>query len=243
MPTAVRSIRLDALRGAAVLWMIGFHFCFDLNWIRLWHPVQSFTRDPFWFGQRTLIVTLFLLCVGVGQGLGGSTSARFGRRWWQIAVAAGMVSAGSALLFPRSWIAFGVLHGIAVMLLLLRWSTATLASWPAGVTLALGAGLIGLTPMLQHSAFNSPWLHWTGLMTRPPITEDFVPVLPWLGVVLWGWAWGHSAPGRRWWGAVTPPVLTPLAWLGRHSLPIYLLHQPVLIGSLWLWKAGFTTPA
>jgi uncharacterized membrane protein len=238
----LRSVRLDALRGAAVLWMIGFHFCFDLNWMRLWHPVQSFSRDPFWYGQRVAILTLFLVCLGVGQALGGGQSPRFWRRWGQIAGAALLVSAGSALVFPRSWIGFGVLHSVAVMLLLLRGWQPMGQRWPP-LTWVLGTGAVLLPFGFRHAALNAPWLSWTGLMTRPPITEDFVPVLPWLGVALWGWAWGHSAPGRRWWSGAVAPAFTPLAWLGRHSLPIYLLHQPVLIGSLWLWKAGFTTPA
>ena len=57
--------RLDALRGAAIVWMAVFHLCFDLNLHGLIDPRQNFYRDPFWTGQRTAIVSLFLLCAGL----------------------------------------------------------------------------------------------------------------------------------------------------------------------------------
>ena len=69
-------------------------------------------------------------------------------------------------------------------------------------------------------------------MTRKPYTEDFVPVLPWLGVMLWGLAAGQWLLQHRRGvlaGAV-PAALQPLALLGRWSLSFYMLHQPVFIG-------------
>jgi uncharacterized membrane protein len=85
--------------------------------------------------------------------------------------------------------------------------------------------------------FNSPWLNWLGLITRKPVTEDYVPVLPWLGVMWWGVALGvwfkRAGPSRQ----VLPlPAFTrPLARLGRWSLSYYMLHQPVMIGALIAW--------
>ena len=76
----------------------------------------------------------------------------------------------------------------------------------------------------------SPWLNTVF------VTEDFAPVLPWLGVVLWGLAAGRwvLAQRRGWLTGVAPAALGPLATLGRWSLSFYMLHQPVLIGTLWL---------
>ena len=54
--------RIDLLRAAAMLWMTVYHFCFDLDYFGLIH--QAFLSDPFWTTQRTLIVSLFLLCAG-----------------------------------------------------------------------------------------------------------------------------------------------------------------------------------
>ena len=118
MPAA-RLDRLDALRGVAIVWMVAFHFAFDLNHFGWLQPPQRFTQDPFWTLQRTLIVSLFLLCAGAGQAVAlqaGLGWRRFWQRWMQVAGCALLVSAGSALMFPRSWISFGVLHGIALML-------------------------------------------------------------------------------------------------------------------------------
>ena len=240
----LRYERLDALRGAAIVWMAGFHFCFDLNLYALWHPHQVFTRDPFWTTQRTCIVTLFVFCAGLGQAVAlqavprwQNLDARFWRRWAQVAGCAVLVSAGSALMFPRSWISFGVLHGIAVMLILsrllhpLRWGL-----WP------LGALCIALPRLVQLAFFDSPWTDWVGLVTHKPYTEDWVPVLPWLGVMLWGLAAGQWLLNRNpvALAGALPAALRPLALLGRWSLSFYMLHQPLLIGLLYAGrKLGF----
>ena len=77
--------RLDALRGLAIVWMIGFHFGFDLNHLGWITPRQSFHRDPFWTTQRTLIVSLFLLCAGLVRRWPGRP-ARAGRAFGGVGV-------------------------------------------------------------------------------------------------------------------------------------------------------------
>ncbi len=232
---APRLDRLDALRGAAIVWMVAFHFAFDLNHFGLLEPRQDFYRDPFWTGQRTAIVSLFLLCAGAGQALAlqaGQAAPRFWRRWAQVAGCALLVSLGSMLMFPHSWISFGVLHGIAVMLVLARFVAPRLGT---AVLLAL-AGAALLVPLLvQHPFFDTRWTNWVGLSTRKPVTEDWVPLLPWLGVMLVGLA------GTRWLlrkrnggflAGALPRAAAPLAFLGRWPLTVYMLHQPLLIGAL-----------
>ena len=224
--------RLDALRGLAMLWMIGFHFGFDLNHLGWITPRQSFHHDPFWTTQRTLIVSLFLLCAGLGQALAwqaGQGWPRFWRRWGQVLACAVLVSAGSALMFPASWISFGVLHGMAVMLLAARLlAPLGRALWPLG-------GLLLLLPRwLSHPFFDTRWTHWVGLVTHKPVTEDFVPVLPWLGLMLWGLAAGQwlLASRRGVLAGAMPAWLQPVCTLGRWPLTVYMLHQPLLIGGL-----------
>jgi len=223
--------RLDALRGGAMVWMAGFHLCFDLNLYGLMPP-QNFYRDPFWLQQRTGIVSLFLFCAGAAQALaiasgGGRLDARFWRRWAQIAACAVLVSVGSAIMFPKSWIGFGVLHGIAVMLVLTRLA-APLGPW----LWPLGALAIALPRLVQHPFFNQPFAHWTGLVTKKPVTEDWVPVLPWLGVMLWGLAAGQWLLAHRHalLSGPLPRAAAPLALLGRWPLSFYMLHQPVFLG-------------
>ncbi len=239
---------VDALRGLAMVWMTIFHFCFDLSHFGYWP--QDFRADPFWTVQRTVIVSLFLFCAGLGQALAWSQNvawARFWRRWGQIAFCALLVSAGSYLMFPNSFIHFGVLHGMAVMLLIVRCT----AGWGAGLWLAgalalaapwLGGWLLAGPAAAWAPAFNGGSLNWLGVVTRKPFTEDYVPVLPWLGVMWWGTAAGQWALQRRagWLYAGLPKAVRPLVLLGRWSLSYYMLHQPVLIGTLLAvgWLAG-----
>ncbi|MGC4075813.1 MAG: heparan-alpha-glucosaminide N-acetyltransferase [Rubrivivax sp.] len=229
---AERFDRLDALRGLAIVWMAAYHFSFDLNHFRLLDPRQDFYADPFWTVQRTCIVSLFLFCAGLGQAAAldaGQGWPRFWRRWAQVAGCALLVSVGSATMFPHSWISFGVLHGIALMLIVSRLA-APLGRW----LWPLGAVAIVLPSVWQHAFFDTRWTNWVGLVTHKPITEDYVPLLPWLGVMLWGLAAGQWALARqrsRLTGPL-PRVLAPLALLGRWSLSFYMVHQPVFIGAL-----------
>lgn len=228
----MRFDRLDALRGFAMVWMALFHFAFDLNHFGLIEPRQNFYRDPVWTLQRTAILSLFLFCAGAALAVAmdaGQTWSRFWRRWAMVAGCAVLVSIGSAFMFPKSWIVFGVLHGIAVMLILARLAAPLrVALWP------LGALALALPWFVQHPFFDQIWMHWTGFVTRKPITEDWVPVLPWLGVMLWGLAAGQWAllHRRGWLAGALPAVLRPLAILGRWSLSFYMLHQPLLIGAI-----------
>jgi uncharacterized membrane protein len=229
---AARFDRLDALRGVAMLWMAAFHFSFDLNYFRFIR--EDFYRDPLWTVQRMCIVTVFMLCVGAGQGIAavqGQSLARFWRRVAQIAGCALLVSLGSWLMFPRSFISFGVLHAIALMLVVVRFTTSWGAwRWPLGLALVLLPLFVG------DPFFDTRWTNWVGLTTHKPVTEDYAPIVPWLGVVWWG------AAAAEWLLAYHPSVIQgplsaaahPLAVLGRWSLSFYMLHQPVLIGLVWL---------
>lgn len=240
---------VDALRGVAMVWMTVFHFCFDLSHFGYWP--QNFRADPFWTTQRTAIVALFLFCAGLGQALAwqqGLGWARFFKRWLQIVGCALLVTAGSSLMFPQSFIHFGVLHGMAAMLLVARCTAGWGAwLWPAGamaVALPSVAGWALTEGPLAAGAptFNGYALNWLGLVSRKPFTEDYVPVLPWLGVMWWGLASGQWVLQQRpqWMMATLPRGLSPLAVLGRWSLSYYMLHQPVMIGLLMAasWVLG-----
>ena len=229
---------LDTLRGFAVVWMTLFHFSFDLN--QFGYTQQNFYSDGFWTGQRSAVVSLFLFCAGLGQAVAvqqAQSLQRFWRRWLQVAGCAVLVTVGSYLMYPKSFIYFGVLHGIAVMLLVTRLTS----GW--GRWLWLTGGLVfaisAIAPYTHEhwrsiDFLNAPALNWLGFISRKPITEDYVPLLPWLGVMWWGMAAGQWLLAQRpqWLGHTVPTVAAPLAWLGRWSLSWYMLHQPVLIGAL-----------
>jgi uncharacterized membrane protein len=245
-PELTRFDTVDALRGFAMLWMTAFHFCFDLN--QFGYIQQDFYHDPVWTWQRTLIVSLFLFCAGLGQAMAvaqGQSWPRFWRRWAQVVGCALLVTAGSWWMYPQSFIYFGVLHGIALMLIIVRLTAHWGGKlwWLGGLAIAIKfiAAYALSTGATTHLAdiFNAPLLNWLGLITRKPITEDYVPLLPWLGVMWWGVAAGGwlstLRPGR--WLRPLPVALKPLASLGRWSLPYYMLHQPLLIGSLMALRA------
>lgn len=234
---AARFDRLDALRGAAMLWMTLFHGCFDLNLQGLIGE-QNFYRDPFWTWQRTLILSLFLLCAGAGQAVAlqqGSAWPRFWRRWAQLALCALAVSLGSWWMFGPRWISFGVLHALALMTLLAR----LLAAAPSPVLIASTVACLALPQLGSHGWFDSRWTYWLGFTTHKPPTEDYVPLLPWLGVLLGGLLLMRLALQHRaaWVAAPLPRPWQPLAWLGRWSLTYYMLHQPVLLGLIAAWLA------
>lgn len=239
--------RLDAWRGVAIVWMACFHGSFDLNMHGLLRPGQAFLGDPFWTTQRACIVSMFLLGAGAGQAVAvdaGQGWRRFWRRWAQVAGCALLVSLATIPMFPESWISFGVLHGVAVMLLLLRaigtrLPPATLARSPlAFAGLAAAAVVAWMLPRLvQSPVFDTRLTDWVGLVTHLPITEDYVPVFPWLAMVLAGYL-GQSlllVHARAFAAGPVPSLVRPLAVLGRWSLSFYMLHQPILLGSLLLF--------
>ena len=145
------------------------------------------------------------------------------------------------LMFPNSFIYFGVLHGVAVMLIIVRLT----AHWGRGLWLAGGVALAlpslavwGIQIGWFSSQINAaPW-NILGLISQKPITEDYVPILPWIGVMWWGMAagqWWLRHGGVDWQLPTLLQWLKPVAFLGRWSLSYYMLHQPVMLAGLWVW--------
>lgn len=230
---------IDMLRGFAIVLMFVFHFSFDLNYFGV--ITINFIEEPFWLNFRRLIVSMFLLLVGISLYL----STRKGIHWYAwskrmalLLVYSGLVSLGSWMMFPETFIYFGILHFIALASILgllftrLYWTN-----------LLLGIFIILLDINYSNSLFNAPHLQWFGLMTYLPATEDYVPLLPWFGVVLIGIFTGkmlfeetHNKTPMSWlsWNS-QQFIPRTLALGGRHSIHIYMLHQPVFIGLLSLW--------
>jgi len=226
---------VDALRGFAVAQMIVYHSIYDLayfGWVNL-----AMTRDQPWIAWRTLIVTQFLLLVGVSIVLRTSfkpAASDFWKRWAQIAAAAALVSIGSWLIFGSRFIYFGILHFVAAALLIAR-PLVRLTTW----NLVVGTACLALGVLLKDEFFNTPPATIAGFMTFKPRTEDYVPLFPWIGVVLIGAGLASLWQKAHWHipGALTSLNAHPPRWLlflGTWALTIYLVHQPILLGVLSL---------
>ncbi|MBU6485907.1 MAG: DUF1624 domain-containing protein [Betaproteobacteria bacterium] len=222
---------LDTLRGIAIVAMAAYHFCFDLRYFGFLRA--DLEHDWRWITARTLILSTFLLVAGASMVLAERDRQSARRRWLAhagvIAIAALAVSAGSYLMFPQTWIWFGVLHAIAASLVIAR----PFVRRPA-IAMAAGVAIIVAGLAFQNAAFDNRALGWLGFMTAKPATEDYVPLFPWTGVLLLGTGLGHLLVRTRF-AVLGPLERAPrlLAFLGRHSLAVYLVHQPILIGALW----------
>jgi uncharacterized membrane protein len=243
-----RSEIVDAARGFAIVMMIAYHFCFDLTYFG-WAG-WPMLADARWIAWRTTIVASFLVLVGVSLALRDDRERRTGgagwldrafvRRWLQVAGAAALVTAGSVALFPDRYIYFGVLHFVAVALWLCRRAPRRPRAAIVAAIVAVCAGLL-----FSNEAFDPRSVDWIGFATVKPPTEDYVPLFPWLGAVLLGCGLGgirarHERrtrlPVARVWNALPSPLRRILATLGRWSLTTYLVHQPLMLGTMAVVK-------
>lgn len=223
---------LDVLRAVALLAMATYHFTWDLEFFG--YVPRGLTGAGAWRIYARCIASSFLFLVGVGLVLAHARAIRwpaFRRRWAQVAGGAAAITAATYVATPGGFVFFGILHHIAAAsllgLLFLR--------WPWALTALAGIGVVAL-PWFFETAWTEPkWLAWIGLADHPPVSNDYVPLFPWFGVVLFGIAAGRLALDagvldrlRR----LNPGLasLRGLRRLGRHSLLFYLLHQPILIG-------------
>lgn len=232
-PVAVLSQRamwLDMARGAAIVVMLAYHFSYDLNY---WQFTQAdFYHDGFWLNLRTSIVSAFVLIVGISLSVAerqGVLAKVWGRRILILSVAAALISAVSFLLFQQRFIFFGVIHFIALASVL----TLFFVKRPI-LAAVVGLLCLSLGNFWQHAVFDQPALQWLGMVTHKPLTEDYVPLLPWFGVVLWGCVLGRILQRQAaFYQTVENKFARNLAQLGQHSLAVYLIHQPVFFGILW----------
>ncbi|WP_425351430.1 heparan-alpha-glucosaminide N-acetyltransferase [Methylocystis bryophila] len=239
-----RLLWLDAARGFAVVAMVAYHFVWDLgnfDYIDRYFPYSAQFKS---FGHA--IALSFLFIAGVSLVLAHERNPSFGpfwRRLARIAAAAALVSLGTYLVFPQSFVFFGILHCIAAASLLA--APFLFLPWPASLFAAVA---VFLAPrFLAAPVFDAPWLSWIGLSTVEPLTNDWRPLFPWSGALLAGVAFAKApgvlaALGRFEPTGAGSAFANASGWLGRHSLAIYLLHQPLLFG-VFLGIAKLSTPS
>ncbi|WP_117191092.1 DUF1624 domain-containing protein [Rhizobium terrae] len=241
---------IDTLRGVALVAMATYHFTWDLEFFGYLDPGTA-TQGFFRIYARS-IASSFLFLAGVSLVLAHVPAVRwrsFWKRFAMVAGAAAAISIATRVAFPNEWIYFGILHNIALSSLI----GLAFLRLPPPVTGALVLAVIalmvadyGLSPGLLDSAlFDTRWLAWLGFSEYPPRSNDYVPLFPWIAALLAGVAIARLAMFRGWLprlaGIQTSPNL--LSKAGRHSLAIYLIHQPVLIALVYLFSLISPAPA
>lgn len=218
-----RNAWVDAARGAALVPMVVFHLAWNLSAFGMIET--QITADPYWMWLARLTAGGFLFVSGIGLALGaraGVGARAYLRRIGVLAAAAALVSIATFIYLPGFGVFFGILHAIALGSLLV-WPLLRAPAWLLG---ALALAAFSAPFWAVHALFDAPVFWWTGLSTRVPPSADYIPILPWIGPMLAGLLLGRVLPAQA------GPAPRWLTWPGRHTLAIYLLHQPVLIGAL-----------
>ncbi len=218
---------LDIFRGWAIFLMVLYHFTFDLNHFGFIHV--NMNSSSLFLISRYTIMSMFLLSVGISLALVHKDKLNYKsikKRLLLLGGASILVSIGTYIEFPYTWVYFGILHFILVASLL---ALPFLRYPKVALTLAI-AILVGsaLNLLNMHPLFHllQPILH------LPQYTEDLVPLVPWFSVVLLGSVMVHYNLHIK---VFQHKIFSQDFFLnrifkrmGKHSLLIYLIHQPIL---------------
>jgi uncharacterized membrane protein len=230
---------IDALRGLAIVAMVIYHLSWDFSAYGI--VAIDVVNDPWWKAFAHLIAGTFLGLVGFNLVLAqknGFRRAPYLRRLAILAGAAALVSLGTYLFSPDQFVYFGVLHEILVASVL----ALPFIRAPIWLTAIASVICLVLPELLTGPFFDAPWLVWLGLAANPIPSVDYVPVFPWFGIVLAGVACGrlflaYGSEERLTGWSPTSLAGQTLALMGRWSLALYLIHQPIMVGIIYLWTA------
>lgn len=235
-----RIVGLDIFRGTALFLMIIYHFIYDLNHFQL---IQiNMDKDPTFMLFRYMIISMFLLSVGMSLALvhqNGINWRAVSKRTLQLSIAALSVTIATYIIFPQSWIYFGVLHFILLSSLLVL----PLLKYPTIILLLMLSILIGsaTNTLHMHGLFS---LLQEPLFLPSPHTEDLVPLVPWFALVLLGVLMVQHNVYQKFFKqkifSLNFAIHKLLKKMGQHSLAIYLIHQLILFGAFELYFTFFS---
>ncbi len=234
---------LDLLRGFSVFSMVLYHTLFDV--VHLFgRPLPWYTGTPGYLWQQS-ICWVFILVSGASLHYGRHTL----RRGLIVLGCAVAVSVVSLVAMPSQRVLSGILHLIAVAMLLGAALKKALPKIPAGLGLALCFALFLLTKTLPQGflgigdarlwalpagLYQTPFLFPLGLPGPGFFSGDYFPLLPWLFLYFAGYFLWALVKNRAALFSPAPRGKNPLEWIGRHSLWVYMAHQPVIYGVLLL---------
>jgi len=227
-----RYFEVDALRGIAIIMMVVFHFLYNIKFLDI---SDLNLEEGFWmiFGRATAI--LFLLLVGVSLALSFARTSnpifkKYFKRGLKIFSWGLIITLVTWLLLKEGYVRFGILHLIGVTIVL---AYPLMKYKYLNLLIGVVAILIGI--FVNELSLSFPWLLWLGFMHDKLVyTVDYFPVLPWAGVILIGMFIGkllypdykRSFPILN---ISNSSIIKALSYLGKHSLIIYLIHQPIIL--------------
>ena len=236
---AGRYALLDELRGLDLVSMMLYHACWDLVFL-FDVNMRWYAGTPGRLWQQT-ICWVFILLSGFCAPFG-----RYMLRRGTVVFGAGAVVTLATLVFmPEGRVIFGVLTFLGAAMLLTGVLEPLLKKVMPAVGLAVSAvlfamcypvglgwvGLGGWKLMLPQSLYANYFTAFLGFYPDWFYSADYFGLLPWL-FLFWAGYYLHKAVGRRRMEPLRRPVCPALGWMGRHSLLLYLLHQPVIYGVL-----------
>ena len=240
-----RFIELDILRGIAIGLMIFLHLLWDLDYfgfLPLNHQIYQF--------QYIVPITFFLLvgiCLVVGKNKNPNKTPLEQKNYNRHLIMRGIKIFGfgiaitivTFIFMPDRPIIFGVLHFIGLSIILsipflkLKYYNILFALLIIFVGIIIGQYPIE-NPTIFHLILG---FHQSNIWSY---TIDYFPLIPWFGVILLGVLLGDILYKDNKRKFILPDLskyrsFTALSWIGKHSLVIYLLHQPVISGVLFIF--------
>lgn len=236
-----RFIELDILRGFAILFMIVLHLFWDLDYFGLLPLNKNF------YSLNIIVPVMFFLLVGICQAVNNNKYRHQPKKMFLKTFQRGLWVLNLGMLFtllttvflPERPIFFGVLHCIGCCIILsslfLKFTTTNvfIATFVIITGLGLGIFVSTDTPNILQLAIG---IHQHDITAH---TIDYFPILPWFGVCLLGIALGNIIykDNKRRYPLPDVSRFKPtklFSWLGQHSLAIYLVHQPLIAGVLFV---------
>lgn len=216
---AGRYALLDELRGLDLVSMMLYHACWDLVFL-FDVNMRWYAGTPGRLWQQTICWVFILLsgfCAPFGRHMLRRGTVVFG--------AGAVVTLATLVFMPEGRVIFGVLTFLGTAMLL----TGVLEPLLKKVMPAVGLG--GWKLMLPQSLYANYFTAFFGFYPDWFYSADYFGLLPWL-FLFWVGYYLHKAVGRRRMEPLRRSVCPALGWMGRHSLLLYLLHQPVIYGVL-----------